>query len=223
MPRRGVSANARSSLAASKNQSRSGHGDLAVDDDRAGLVEMHHQPSAPDSRLVAAIAWMLPTCVTSMVSRSGGMISGSARRSCFQAALIGDKIGDIDQVQHGVLADRAEFGELGGFNRPAILAGDQLQFARCRACEMRRRSAPPARCPSASRLRWIEQSLKFMSLDSVWLPGALECRSRTTWPGFLSSAQTSSAASASVAGQAKQDDQTPETETHNRFRKTHCR
>ncbi len=106
----------------------------------------------------------------------------------FKAAFLAKRSAIGTRLSTGLSLTGSEAWEPGSVDRTAVLAGDQLQFgdavlAKC--------VADPRRCalPPASRLRWIEQSLKFISLDSVWLPGALEWRSRTTWPGFLSSAR----------------------------------
>src|SRR5215207_8945381 len=100
MPRRGVSAKCPSSLAASKNQAGQGTMILPSTTTAPDLSRCTTTIS-PDSRLVDAMAWMLPTCVTSMVSWLGGIFLISSTLF-FKAAFLA--IGDIDEVENGVLA-----------------------------------------------------------------------------------------------------------------------
>ena len=138
----------------------------------------------------------------------------------FKAAFLA--IGDIDEVENGVLAHRSEFGELGGFNRTAILAGDQLQFG----------DAALAKCvadPRRLRLaRGVEVALDRAVLE-IHVVGFGLAAGRIGVPqqddvARFSEQRPDVVGCERVGGRTgEEDDQTPETETHNRFRKRHCR
>ena len=78
----------------------------------------------PESSWTPAIAWMLVTCETRMVSLPRG--DGFQERAAFDAGLAhAEDVGEEHLVEDGLRRDRAEPGELGGVHRAAIEAREQ--------------------------------------------------------------------------------------------------